>query len=96
MSLSSRLLSLSTADQSSPLSQPSESETVSQYDGFAEAGADFGTTRKPKRVRTMETSAEHEDIEMKRPPYLHVSVAPTSSYDNTALTFPHRQCWLAE
>jgi hypothetical protein len=72
MSLTARLANLIAGDSSPPAAQPPDSDFVSQHDGFADAGADFGITRKNKRVRTMEAAAENEGLEMKRPPYLQV------------------------
>ena len=72
MSLASRFFSLFTPDQTATYPASSVSDVAGQRDGFAQPGPDFGTAREDKRLRTMETLAEGEDFEMKRPPYLHV------------------------
>jgi hypothetical protein len=72
MSLASRFFSLFAPDQTSTYPAASVSDVAGQHDGFAQPGPDFGIERENKRLRTMETLAEDEDIEMKRPPYLHV------------------------
>jgi hypothetical protein len=72
MSLASRLFNLFAPDQSSTYPAASVPDVASQHNGFAQPGPDFGIERENKRLRTMEALAEDEDIEMKRPPYLHV------------------------
>lgn len=64
MSLTSRLSSF--FSQESSVSEP-------QRNGYAEADFDLDGARQNKRLRTMENLEEEEvDIELKRPPYLHV------------------------
>jgi hypothetical protein len=76
MSLASRLFSLVAPDHSSSYPGSAVSDIAGQHDGFAQPGTDFGLERENKRLRTMETLTEDEDLEMKRPPYLHVRPAP--------------------
>jgi hypothetical protein len=72
MSLASRFFSLFTPDHTSTYPESSVSDVAGRHDGFAQPGPDFGIERENKRLRTMETLAEDEEFEMKRPPYLHV------------------------
>jgi len=74
MSLASRFVSLFGTDQSSTLTPSPASNVVSQHDGFAEPGAEFGIERKNKRLRTMEATKEDGELE-ERPPYLHSMLA---------------------
>ena len=72
MSLASRFFNLFSSDQTAAYPESSISDVAGQHDGFAQPGPNFGVEREAKRLRTMEKTAKDEDIEMKRPPYLHV------------------------
>src|ERR1700730_6266022 len=86
MSLASRLFSLVAPAHSSSYPGSAVSDIAGQHDGFAQPSADFGIERENKRLRAMEALAKDEDLEMKRPPYLHVCLAhyiATSSKANS-------------
>jgi hypothetical protein len=76
MSLASRFLSLLAPEHTSTYPESSASNIAGRHDGFAQPGPDFGIERENKRLRTMETLTEDEDIEMKRPPYIQVRPVP--------------------
>ena len=72
MSLASRFLSHFAPENTSAYPGSSASDVAGQHDGFAQPGPDFGIERENKRLRTMETFTEDENLEMKRPPYIQV------------------------
>jgi hypothetical protein len=78
MSLASRLFSLVAPADSSSYPGSAVSDIASQHDGFAPPSTDFGIEREKKRLRTMEALTKDEDLEMKRPPYLHVCPFPAA------------------
>lgn len=70
MSLTSRLSNWFTQDGSVRLSLEAQ-----RNDGYPGPDADIDSARQIKRPRTMEKLGEEEaDIELKRPPYIHVRV----------------------
>lgn len=70
MSLTSRLSNWFTQDGSVRLSLEAQ-----RNDGYSDSDTDIDGARQIKRLRTMEKLGEEEvDIELKRPPYIHVRV----------------------
>jgi hypothetical protein len=72
MSLTSRLSNLFASERSSRLVHSSPEADGSEHDAHREHGTDFSASRKIDRMRTMEKAEVDEDLELKRPPYLHV------------------------
>ena len=84
MSLASRLFSLIAPAHSSSYPGSAVSDIAGQHDGFAQPSAEFGIERENKRLRTMEALTKDEDLEMKRPPYLHVCPARCNATSSKA------------
>ena len=77
MSLTSRLSGpFSTSDKTHATVSEVGGEPVSYHDGFSNPGGSMAITRESQASAAVEQSTVvGEDIEMKRPPYLHVSTA---------------------
>jgi hypothetical protein len=73
MSLNSRLFNLFASEPSSHLVPVSQELDGSKHGADREDGTDTSVARRVKRMRTMEEAETDEELELKRPPYLHVS-----------------------
>ena len=77
MSLATRVLNLFSADPSSTLEQPAKLPTVSNHDGYAAKSVGFASDMGEERTHDIQGIGAEEELEMKRPPYLHVRVSIT-------------------
>ena len=88
MSLTSRLTTYLSPGSPSALLSPENDEALGNDGGYGHLGDDFEVERESKRRRTMINVIEQEDLEMKRPPYLHVR--PTQQSGRSQLTYCRR------
>jgi hypothetical protein len=72
MSLTSRLSNLFASEPTSHLVPAPQDAGRSERDEERKHGADAAMVRKVKRLRTMAAAEADEDLELKRPPYIHV------------------------
>ena len=77
MSLATRVLNLFNADPSSTLEQPAKSPIVSNHDGYAAQSMGFASDMGEERTHDIQETRAEVELEMKRPPYLHVRASFT-------------------
>ena len=75
-----------TSEPSSHFVPVSQEPAESKHDANGEDGTNFAIARTIKRMRTVEKTAADENLESKRPPYVHVSHAePILNFDMLTL-----------